>query len=106
DGVGRTQRGPAPHARQSAPPIGGEARRIAAASAIRVAEVPERRPSQRDGVAEYQLQRVEQPMRGGYAARLAAYGRGGLPCLRCGATLRATHALEGRQTVWGPVCLR
>ncbi|MFM8567599.1 MAG: bifunctional DNA-formamidopyrimidine glycosylase/DNA-(apurinic or apyrimidinic site) lyase [Gemmatimonadota bacterium] len=44
--------------------------------------------------------------RGGYAARLAAYGRGGLPCLRCGATLRATHALEGRQTVWCPVCQR
>lgn len=44
--------------------------------------------------------------RGGYAERLAAYGRGGLPCSRCGTTLRTTHALEGRQTVWCPACQR
>jgi len=40
--------------------------------------------------------------RGGFAAQLKAYGRAGLPCARCGATLRATHAIEGRQTVWCP----
>lgn len=44
--------------------------------------------------------------RGGFAERLAVYGREGLPCLRCGTTLRATHALEGRQTVWCPACQR
>ena len=42
--------------------------------------------------------------RGGFAAHLKAYGREGLPCSRCGTVLRATHALEGRQTVWCPRC--
>ncbi|MEX2179900.1 MAG: bifunctional DNA-formamidopyrimidine glycosylase/DNA-(apurinic or apyrimidinic site) lyase [Gemmatimonadaceae bacterium] len=37
--------------------------------------------------------------RGGFAARLAAYGRAGLPCLRCGARLVGTHAIDGRSTV-------
>lgn len=44
--------------------------------------------------------------RGGFAAHLAVYGRAGAPCQRCGTLLRATHALEGRQTVWCPVCQR
>ena len=44
--------------------------------------------------------------RGGFAARLAVYGRGGLPCPRCAATLRETHALEGRSTVWCVTCQR
>lgn len=44
--------------------------------------------------------------RGGFAAKLQAYGRGGLPCARCGTMLRSTHALEGRQTVWCPECQR
>jgi formamidopyrimidine-DNA glycosylase len=30
---------------------------------------------------------------------LAAYGRAGKPCLRCGATLIGTHAIDGRQSV-------
>jgi formamidopyrimidine-DNA glycosylase len=30
---------------------------------------------------------------------LAAYGRAGEPCLRCGATLIGTHAIDGRQSV-------
>jgi formamidopyrimidine-DNA glycosylase len=30
---------------------------------------------------------------------LAAYGRGGEPCLRCGARLVETHAIDGRSTV-------
>ncbi len=42
--------------------------------------------------------------RGGYAARLKAYGRGGQPCARCGATLRESHAIEGRSTVWCSTC--
>lgn len=42
--------------------------------------------------------------RGGFAAKLQAYGRAGEPCLRCGTELRASHALEGRQTVWCPEC--
>lgn len=40
--------------------------------------------------------------RGGFAKHLKVYGREGEPCARCGATLRATHAIEGRQTVWCP----
>lgn len=42
--------------------------------------------------------------RGGFAAKLRAYGRAGEPCLRCGSTLRSTHKLEGRQTVWCAQC--
>jgi formamidopyrimidine-DNA glycosylase len=42
--------------------------------------------------------------RGGFAAKLQAYGRAGEPCLRCGAALSATHAIEGRQTVWCRAC--
>jgi len=42
--------------------------------------------------------------RGGFAAKLQAYGRAGEPCLRCGSTLRSTHKLEGRQTVWCAQC--
>jgi formamidopyrimidine-DNA glycosylase len=30
---------------------------------------------------------------------LAAYGRAGLPCKRCGHRLVGTHAIDGRQTV-------
>ena len=37
--------------------------------------------------------------RGGFVARLAAYGREGQPCLRCGARLIGTHAIDGRSTV-------
>lgn len=44
--------------------------------------------------------------RGGFAARLQVYGRGGQACLHCGATLRETHALEGRSTVWCAECQR
>jgi len=44
--------------------------------------------------------------RGGFAAKLAVYGRADLPCHRCGAPLRATHRLAGRQTVWCASCQR
>lgn len=37
--------------------------------------------------------------RGGYAAQLSAYGRGGEPCPRCGTRLTLTHAIDGRATV-------
>lgn len=42
--------------------------------------------------------------RGGFAAKLQAYGRAGEPCLRCGAALASSHAIEGRQTVWCRAC--
>jgi formamidopyrimidine-DNA glycosylase len=42
--------------------------------------------------------------RGGFAERLAVYGRAGEPCARCGATLIATHRIDGRSTVLCPRC--
>lgn len=42
--------------------------------------------------------------RGGFAAKLQAYGRAGEPCLRCGSSLRSTHKIDGRQTVWCTRC--
>jgi formamidopyrimidine-DNA glycosylase len=44
--------------------------------------------------------------RGGFATKLQAYGRAGEPCMRCRATLRSSHAIEGRQTVWCAACQR
>jgi formamidopyrimidine-DNA glycosylase len=44
--------------------------------------------------------------RGGYAARLKAYGRAGEPCARCGTSLRSSHAIDRRATVWCPSCQR
>lgn len=41
--------------------------------------------------------------RGRFAEKLQAYGRGGEPCTRCGATLVLTHAIDGRATV---LCVR
>ena len=41
--------------------------------------------------------------RGGFVSRLAAYGREGLPCVRCGKKLVGTHAIDGRSTV---LCVR
>ena len=41
--------------------------------------------------------------KGSYAAQLRAYGRGGLPCRRCGTRLFETHAIDGRTTV---ICSR
>ena len=38
--------------------------------------------------------------RGRFADHLAVYGRGGLPCPRCGTRLGATHAIDGRSTVF------
>ncbi len=37
--------------------------------------------------------------KGDFERHLAAYGRGGAPCLRCGARLIETHAIDGRTTV-------
>jgi formamidopyrimidine-DNA glycosylase len=42
--------------------------------------------------------------RGSFAAQLAVYGRGGLPCPRCGATLVDTSAVDGRTTVFCAWC--
>jgi formamidopyrimidine-DNA glycosylase len=44
--------------------------------------------------------------RGGFAAELKVYGRGGLPCARCGSPLRESHAIDGRATVWCATCQR
>jgi formamidopyrimidine-DNA glycosylase len=44
--------------------------------------------------------------RGRFVEQLAAYGRAGLPCLRCGRRLVGTHAVDGRQTVFCPTCQR
>jgi formamidopyrimidine-DNA glycosylase len=44
--------------------------------------------------------------RGGFASRLQAYGRGGLPCARCGTRLTETHAIDGRSTVLCHRCQR
>ncbi len=41
--------------------------------------------------------------RGDFAVRLAAYGRAGEPCLRCGSPLAGTHAVDGRASV---ICYR
>ena len=42
--------------------------------------------------------------RGSFVERLAAYGRGGEPCQRCGRPLESTHEIDGRQTVFCPHC--
>lgn len=44
--------------------------------------------------------------RGGFASQLRAYGRGGQPCVRCGAPLKSSHAIDGRATVWCAGCQR
>jgi formamidopyrimidine-DNA glycosylase len=44
--------------------------------------------------------------RGDFERSLAVYGRGGEPCLRCGARLVETHALDGRSTVLCARCQR
>ena len=41
--------------------------------------------------------------RGSFVNKLAAYGRAGLPCHRCGARLVSTHAIDGRATT---LCVR
>lgn len=37
--------------------------------------------------------------RGRFGEQLAVYGRAGQPCIRCGAVLIGTHAIDGRATV-------
>jgi formamidopyrimidine-DNA glycosylase len=44
--------------------------------------------------------------RGGFAAKLKVYGRAGESCARCGAALKGSHAIDGRQTTWCPECQR
>ena len=44
--------------------------------------------------------------RGGFSTQLAVYGRGGLPCPTCGATLVDTSAIDGRTTVFCAWCQR
>lgn len=42
--------------------------------------------------------------RGAFVEQLAAYGRAGLPCHRCGRRLVGTHAVDGRSTVFCAGC--
>lgn len=42
--------------------------------------------------------------RGGFASSLRAYGRGGLPCARCGTRLAETWAIDARSTVFCHRC--
>jgi formamidopyrimidine-DNA glycosylase len=42
--------------------------------------------------------------RGAFVEQLAAYGRAGHPCRRCGRRLVGTHAVDGRSTVFCPGC--
>jgi formamidopyrimidine-DNA glycosylase len=44
--------------------------------------------------------------KGDFERSLAAYGRGNEPCLRCGARLVETHAIDGRSTVLCARCQR
>jgi formamidopyrimidine-DNA glycosylase len=44
--------------------------------------------------------------RGGFVEQLAAYGRAGEPCTRCGRRLVGTHAIDGRSTVFCASCQR
>jgi formamidopyrimidine-DNA glycosylase len=44
--------------------------------------------------------------KGDFERSLAVYGRGGQPCLRCGARLVETHAIDGRTTVLCAGCQR
>ncbi|MDA1080862.1 MAG: bifunctional DNA-formamidopyrimidine glycosylase/DNA-(apurinic or apyrimidinic site) lyase [Gemmatimonadetes bacterium] len=44
--------------------------------------------------------------RGGFLGLAKVYGRAGEPCVRCRTTLRSTHAIENRITVWCPKCQR
>ena len=44
--------------------------------------------------------------KGDFERSLAAYGRGGEPCLRCGRRLVETHAIDGRTTVLCVQCQR
>jgi len=41
--------------------------------------------------------------RGSFVEKLDVYGRGGLPCRRCGSKLVSTHAVDGRATT---ICVR
>ncbi len=42
--------------------------------------------------------------RGAYVQQLRAYGREGLPCVRCNRRLVGTHAVDGRNTVFCASC--
>lgn len=72
---------------------------LAEARAVLAAAVAQRGTSFRDYRDPY-------GGRGGFLGLAKVYGRAGKPCARCGATLRATHKIERRITVWCPTCQR
>jgi len=69
----------------------------AALQAVLTASIAARGTSFRD----YRDARGE---RGTFVGQLAAYGRTGEPCLRCGRRLVGTHAVDGRSTVFCAGC--
>jgi formamidopyrimidine-DNA glycosylase len=82
-----------------------------AARSLSAAEAAELRGAIRDVLTEaiasrgtsFRDYRDATGSRGGFADRLAVYGRGGEACPRCGARLVETHAIDGRSTV---LCVR
>ena len=75
------------------------ARLLEEARAVLHAAVAQRGTSFRD-------YRDPQGGRGGFLGLAQVYSRAGQPCMRCGTTLRSTHAIEGRITVWCTRCQR
>jgi formamidopyrimidine-DNA glycosylase len=85
-----------------------EARRVSAEEAARLHDamvdvLTEAVAARGTSFRDYRDARGE---RGAFAAQLAAYGRGGRPCARCGARLVETHAVDGRSTVFCGHCQR
>ena len=83
-----------------------EGRRIGSADALRLHEaiVSVLRESIEARGTSFRDYRDASGARGGFAERLAAYGREGQACFRCGATLIGTHAIDGRATVFCARC--
>ncbi|HYD52225.1 MAG TPA: bifunctional DNA-formamidopyrimidine glycosylase/DNA-(apurinic or apyrimidinic site) lyase [Gemmatimonadaceae bacterium] len=82
------------------------ARQVTAAEAARLHEgiVSVLRESIAERGTSFRDYRDASGNRGGFVERLAAYGRGGLPCPRCGTLLLATHDVDGRSSVLCPGC--
>lgn len=83
-----------------------EARRLtsAEAAALRDAIIDVLRRSVEARGTTFRDFRDAHGSRGGFAARLSAYGRGGEPCPRCGTRLTTTHAIDGRATTFCHRC--
>ncbi len=85
-----------------------EARTVAATESVRLRDglVSVLRESIEARGTSFRDYRDSSGGRGGFAERLAAYGRAGEPCMRCGARLIGTHVIDGRTTVFCAHCQR